>query len=107
MEILFILAVAGQDAMKPQLVPSNRIVDGAIIFKIMDTHGTPLEIINEMLRAEGAGFSVIQFVEAALASKNYTYETIKRRLLADFVGDKEFMSQLLDGFAEKLGWVKQ
>ncbi len=38
---------------------------GAEVFKLMDTHGLPLEIINQMLREKETFFSVPEFITAA------------------------------------------
>jgi alanyl-tRNA synthetase len=84
-----------------KLVNKSRIVDGAQIFKLVDSYGLPLEVITDRLREKGMGFNVVEFIQAALDSKNFTYKTIKPRLLDGFEGDKESMSQLLDGLADK------
>lgn len=88
-----------------EIVDNSRIVSGYDVFKIMDTKGLPLDVINETLRANDCGFNVVQFIEAALASRNFTYQTIKQRLLSAHIGDRENMSQLLDGVAKSKGWL--
>jgi len=90
---------------KVKLVDSSRILNGAEVFKLMDTKGLPLDSINEILRANHIGFNVVQFIEAAMASKNFTYGTIKRRLLESHFGDRAEMSQLLDSLAKGRGWL--
>lgn len=57
------------------------MLSGREIFKLMDTHGLPLEIINEILRERGEAFNVVEFVDAAIESKNFTYEKIRGKLI--------------------------
>lgn len=39
--------------------------DGHEIFKLVDTYGLPLDIINLILREEGSAFNAAQFIESA------------------------------------------
>jgi len=84
----------------------EEVISGAEIFKLMDTRGLPLEIINEELRIRGLAFNGVEFIEAALASKNFSYERIKERLveamLPQFRGEFELT---LDEVARMKGWV--
>lgn len=88
-----------------KIVDGSKIASGTEVFGLMDTRGIPLDVINETLRANDCGFNVVQFIEAALASRNFTYQTIKQRLLSAHIGDRENMSQLLDGVAKSKGWL--
>ena len=72
------------------------ILDGKKVFQLMDTHGLPLEIINEELRNRQMGFNVVEFVEAAIASKNFTYKKIRARLI------EAMLPQYRDDFTKEL-----
>ena len=43
----------------------TRILDGNYVFKLVDTHGLPLDIIVLELRDRGEGFDVVEFIKAA------------------------------------------
>jgi alanyl-tRNA synthetase len=81
------------------------ILDGKMVFQLMDTKGMPLDSIVEVLRVNNAGFDVVQFVETALESKNFLYQTIKTRLMNNIMPDirETFVAQL-DLVASKKGW---
>jgi alanyl-tRNA synthetase len=54
-------------------------IPGEEIFKLVDTHGLPLDIINLELRDKGSFFDVWGFIRAALNAgwtKNRTYNTL-------------------------------
>lgn len=53
------------------------ILSGEFIFKMMDTHGMSLDIINEILRIKGFAFDISGFILAAKQSKNYSKERLK------------------------------
>lgn len=55
--------------------------DGAEIFKLMDTYGLPLDIINMMLRERGAFFSAPEFIQAAKIGR-WKEERIYQTLLS-------------------------
>ena len=77
------------------------MISGKAVFRLMDTHGLPLDLINEELRAKELCFNVVEFVEAALASKNFTYEKIKSRLVEAMLPEKRetFIAELDSWFA--------
>ena len=77
---------------KSRLV-NKPLFDGKYVFELMDTHGLPLEIVNEKLRELDTGFNVITFIESAIESKNYTYQTIKNRLVQAMVFDVELREE--------------
>ncbi|MCJ7828549.1 MAG: hypothetical protein MUP81_02280 [Dehalococcoidia bacterium] len=81
------------------------MIDGAEIFKLMDTHGLPLEIITELLREKGEAFDVVQFIEAGLFSHNFTYPKLRTRLIEaiDPQGKDSFIDTL-DKVAKIKGW---
>ncbi len=55
------------------------IVSGRWVFKLMDTHGLPLDIILDRLREEGKIMNTTQFIEAALKA-GWKHKTIKAKL---------------------------
>jgi alanyl-tRNA synthetase len=59
------------------------VLSGTEIFKLMDSHGLPLDLINDMLRDNNMGFNVLEFVQAAYKSKNFKRDRILRVLLRD------------------------
>ena len=83
----------------------KRLLDGESIFLLMDSHGLPLEIICLELRREGLAFNVLEFVESALRSKNFTYSKIKTRLLGAMLPEYRGAFALeLDETAAKRNW---
>jgi len=80
------------------------MLSGEAIFGLMDTHGLPLEIINEELRSRQMCFNVVEFAESALASNNFTYEKIKGRLVEAMLPEKreEFAIELDSRFAKEV-----
>jgi len=78
------------------------MISGQVVFRLMDTHGLPLDLINEELRSKNLSFNVVEFVEVALASKNFTYEKIKGRLVEAMLPDKRetFVAELDSWFAK-------
>lgn len=80
------------------------MLSGKAIFRLMDTQGLPLSVINEILRTKQMCFNVVEFVEAALASKNFSYKTIKNRLLEAMLSEKreEFAIELDSRFAKEV-----
>ena len=80
------------------------MISGEAIFRLMDTHGLPLEVITEELRNKQKCFNVVEFVEVALASKNFSYKTIKNRLLEAMLPEKrkEFTIELDSRFAKEV-----
>ncbi len=59
-----------------QIVTSDKIVSGHEVFKLVDTHGLPLDIIVLELRDRGLGFNVHEFIDSALLAK-WTPKRIK------------------------------
>jgi len=47
------------------------LMDGADVFRLMDSEGLPLDVIQDLLAEKGMGFNVVGFARAALASGNY------------------------------------
>ena len=78
------------------IVNSSKIIDGKEVLSLVDSKGLPLEAVNIHLREKGMGFDVVQFVKAALASKNFTYDTIKQRLVEAMLPQNrdEFIKEL-------------
>ena len=74
----------------------THIVDGAWVFWLVDTKGFPLELAREEFRKRGWALYVPQFIEAAIKSKNYTFQTVTDKLLRDIPekGKKEYTKQL-------------
>ena len=84
----------------------STLINGKQIFKLMDTHGFPLELANDVIRQHGMGFNVVEFVEAALASENFTYDRIKASLLSAMrEKDKQGFIDELDKVAKDKGWI--
>ena len=42
------------------------ILSGEYIFKLVDTYGLPMDMVNETLRERGLGFNVVEFVKCAI-----------------------------------------
>ncbi len=57
------------------------IVDGAVIFDLVDSKGFPLDIINDLLEENNLGFDVVGFIRKANQSKNYSNPDRLRILL--------------------------
>lgn len=55
-----------------------RLLDGGSIFKLMDSHGMPFDLINDMMRERGLAVDFPAFLRAAHGSKNYS----KKRILS-------------------------
>lgn len=64
------------------------LLDGYTIFKLMDTYGLPLDLINDLLREKNVAFNAVEFVAAALASKNFTCDAIKKKIINSMVFDE-------------------
>jgi len=58
------------------------LLDGKKVFELMDSKGLPLEIIVLELRRQKGAFNIPQFVQAAIDSRNFTFEKIEQRLLS-------------------------
>ena len=68
-------------------VDGKSVINGAFVFKLMDTRGLPLEIITDGLRERNMVFDVAGFVEAADRSGNYKPGVLKERLKEVLPGD--------------------
>lgn len=53
------------------------IIDGSFVLYMIDTVGMPFDLVLEELKNRGWRFDVKGFINAALASKNYTEERLK------------------------------
>jgi len=75
---------------------NKSILSGDTIFKLMDTHGLPLDVITEILRRKDLGFDLFGFIKAAKASKNYSKKRIRTILVdnAPLEVDTEFYTRL-------------
>jgi alanyl-tRNA synthetase len=67
---------------------SRRVIDGAAVFRLMDTHGVPFEVIQEELRHRQLAFDVFAFCEAAANSRNWKPSRLVNLLLA-FAPDED------------------
>lgn len=84
----------------------STLINGKETFRLVDTFGFPLELVNDVIREHGMGFNVVEFIEAALASKNYTYDRIKARLLSAMrEKNKQGFIDELDKVAKDKGWI--
>lgn len=81
------------------------VLNGELVFWRMDTIGLPLEIINEVLREHSMCFDVVSFVNAAINSKNFTYQTIRKRLREGMLDDPGAFLNDLDKVAKIKGWI--
>lgn len=61
---------------------------GYDIFKLVDTHGLPLDIVNLMLREKGESFNTPEFIIAALKGK-WTPKRIELTLIASAKPDTD------------------
>ncbi len=57
------------------------ILDGSLIFNLVDSKGMPLDLINELMEENKFGFDVKGFIQAAKQSKNYQNKERLRTLL--------------------------
>jgi alanyl-tRNA synthetase len=56
------------------------VLNGHVAFHIMDSCGFPFDLLRLELRARQAAFNVQEFVDAAVASKNYKPRTLYKLL---------------------------
>ena len=61
-------------------IDRNQMASGKEAFKIMETHGIPLELIVDLLKEKGYVLNTIEFIETALASSNFSEKSIKNRM---------------------------
>ena len=57
------------------------VINGDLIFEMMDSHGLPVEFASDVLRRHGLAFDVAGFVRAALASGNFRSDRIRRAFI--------------------------
>ena len=57
------------------------VVSGEHIFKLMDSNGLPLDLIQELLQEHKLAFGVPGFITAAHKSKNYSKERLTNLLI--------------------------
>lgn len=57
------------------------IIKGEFVFKLMDSHGLPFDIILCELKDRGLAFDVMGFIIAAIKSKNFTKKRLTNLLL--------------------------
>ena len=70
--------------------------NGADIFKLVDTHGLPLEIVNMQLREQGSFFNVEEFISAA--KKSWTDD----RIYLTLVGSSPLQGEKMEELKERL-----
>ena len=83
---------------------SNKIlIKGREIFKLIDSCGMPLYLINELLRENNQFFDIEDFIIAAKSSKNYKDKSRLRSLFIDNMlshKDNEIIIKLFDKFLD-------
>ena len=57
------------------------VVSGNVIFKLMDTHGLPFDIILCELHDRGLAFNVHEFIISAIKSKNFSRKRLTNLLI--------------------------
>ena len=63
------------------------VIDGATVFRVMDSEGAPLWAIRDYMRSKGWAFDTLGFVKAAVDSGNYTREKIVAKIREDLMDD--------------------
>lgn len=58
------------------------LLDGAEVFRLMDSGGLPLDVQSDLMAERGLAFDVVGFARAALKSGNFTREKVIERLSA-------------------------
>jgi alanyl-tRNA synthetase len=66
------------------IVTSSQIIDGSVVFNMVDRHGLPIMVINSILRRKSLGFDVIGFIAAARVA-GWKDRTIRTTLLDDLL----------------------
>ena len=59
-------------------VDGRPLISGEFVFKLMDTHGVPLEILIDSIYDKGASIKWEEWILAALAHKWLVYQIMKR-----------------------------
>jgi alanyl-tRNA synthetase len=62
------------------LGPDAQVIPGSVAFNIMDAQGVPLDVLMLLLKERGIVLDVVGFIEAGLKSKNFTKDTLRRRM---------------------------
>jgi alanyl-tRNA synthetase len=73
-----VLAGYGQDAVTKEQRP---VIAGEHIFKLIDSKGMPLDLVQELLQEHKLAFDVYGFIKAARKSKNYSRERLINLLI--------------------------
>lgn len=68
----------GQDKTTQEERP---VMSGELIFKLMDSHGMPLDLIQDLLEEHKFAFDVPVFITTAVKSKNYSQERLTDMLI--------------------------
>ena len=61
------------------MTDSTAVISGAVIFRLVDTHGIPLGVLDYALQRMGLGYDMAGFVRAALGA-GWGLKTIRGRL---------------------------
>lgn len=73
------------------------MLSGKEVFKLMDTHGLPLDIINMMLREKGDFFNIKEFIEEGHKSK-----WTRHRLYQTLISSTLLREQELETLGKKI-----
>ena len=61
------------------MTDSTAVISGAVIFRLVDTHGIPLGVLDYAMQRMGLGYDMAGFVRAALGA-GWSLKTIRVRL---------------------------
>lgn len=56
------------------------VVSGKGVFKLLDTFGFPLDLVEEVLKENGCIFDMYEFIQCALQSGNFSFSKLLRVL---------------------------
>jgi alanyl-tRNA synthetase len=73
-----VLVGYGIDAVTQEQRP---VIAGEHVFKLMDSHGLPFDLIQELLEENKLAYDVPGFIAAAHKSKNYSKERLTNLLI--------------------------
>lgn len=62
---------------------TKQVLNGKIVFSMVDSMGIPLDIIMICLEKEGFAFDLLGFLQAAKDSKNYTKEKLRTLVVVE------------------------
>ncbi|MAG26494.1 hypothetical protein CMI47_13185 [Candidatus Pacearchaeota archaeon] len=51
------------------------IVNGKLVFKLVDSDGIPFTVIDDIIRENNWGFDIVDFIKAIKHSKNYSMQS--------------------------------